>query len=125
MNDRIQVLSVDDHPHAREGIAVVIGSQPNMLLVAQASSGSEALERFREHKPDVTLMDLRLPDMSGIEATIAIRKEFPEARIIILTTFDSDPERQRAQAAGARAFLLKSAPPKKLVEAIQLVHAGK
>src|SRR5262245_31645874 len=125
MNERIRVLSVDDHPHAREGIAVVINAQPTMLLVAQAANGREALERFREHQPDITLMDLRLPDMSGIDATIAIRKEFPEARIIILTTFDSDPERQRALAAGASAFLLKSAPPKKLVEAIQLVHAGK
>jgi len=101
-----------------------INSQPDMLLVAQAANGREAIERCREHKPDVTLMDLRLPDMSGIDAAIAIRTEFPEARIIILTTFDSDSERQRALAAGVSAFVLKSAPPRKLVEAIHQVHAG-
>src|SRR5215472_10937591 len=106
MNDRIRVLSVDDHPRMREGIALVINSQPNMLIVAQASNGREAIERFREHEPDVTLMDLRLPDMSGIDETVAIRTEFPEARIIILTTFDSDTVQQRALAAGASAFVL-------------------
>jgi len=124
MNDQIRVLSVDDHPRMREGIALVINSQPNMVLVAQASSGREAIERFREHKPDVTLMDLRLPDMSGIDTAVAIRTEFPEARIIILTTFDSDTDQQRALAAGASAFVLKSAPPGKLLETIQQVHAG-
>jgi DNA-binding NarL/FixJ family response regulator len=123
MNDRIRVFSVDDHPHMREGIAMVINSQPGMLMVAQAANGRDAIERFREHKPDVTLMDLRLPDMSGIDAAIAIRREFPEARIIILTTFDSDTDRQRALAAGARAFVIKNAPGK-LVEAIHQVHAG-
>ena len=125
MNDQIRVLSIDDHPHTREGIAVVISSQPDMLMVAQAVNGREAVERFREHKPDVTLMDLRLPDMSGIDVTIAIRKEFPEARIIILTTFDSDTERQRALAAGARAFVLKTAPPRNLLETIRQVHVGR
>jgi DNA-binding NarL/FixJ family response regulator len=103
---------------------MIINSQPGMLMVAQASTGREAIERFREHKPDVTLMDLRLPDMSGIDAIIAIRGEFPDARIIILTTFDSDTERQRALAAGASAFVLKTAPPRNLVEAICQVHAG-
>jgi len=124
MNDRIRVFSVDDHPRMREGIALVINSQPNMLMVAQASNGREAIKRFREHKPDVTLMDLRLPDISGIDAVVAIRTEFPEARIIILTTFDSDTDKQRALAAGARAFVLKSEPPEKLVEAIHQVHVG-
>ena len=124
MNDRIRVLSVDDHPRMREGIALVINSQQNMLMVAQASSGREALELFREHRPDVTLMDLRLPDMSGIDAAIAIRTEFPEARIIILTTFDSDTDQQRAFAAGASAFVLKGGPPAKLLQTIQQIHAG-
>ena len=124
MNDQIRVLSVDDHPSMREGIAMVINSHPNMVMVAQACNGHEAIERFREHQPDVTLIDLRLPDMSGIETAIAIRAEFPEARIIILTTFDSDTDRQRALAAGTCAFVLKSTPARRLLETIQQVHAG-
>lgn len=123
MNDQIRVLSVDDHPRMREGIALLINCQPDMVMVAQASNGREAIELFRRHMPDVAVLDLRLPDMSGIDATIAIRTEFPEARIIILTTYDSDTERQQALAAGASAFVLKS-PPRKLVEAIYHVHAG-
>src|SRR5262249_55029875 len=99
--------------------------QPDMLLVGEATRGQQAVEQYRKYKPDVTLMDLRLPDMSGIDTMIAIRNEFPEARIIILTTFEGDVEIQRALEAGARAYLLKSMPPKDLVEVIRQVHAGK
>lgn len=122
---QIRVFSVDDHPLLREGIAAIISNQPDMLMVAQAANGCEAVQMFRQHQPDVTLMDLRLPDMSGIDALIAIRAEFPEARIIILTTFEGDVEIQRALKAGARGYLLKNTPPKELVETIRHVHAGK
>jgi DNA-binding NarL/FixJ family response regulator len=122
---RIRVLTVDDHPLLREGIAAIINSQPDMSLVAEAASSSEAVQRFREHRPDVTLMDLRLPDASGIDAMIAIRAEFTDARIIMLTTFEGDVEIQRALEAGARGYMLKSMPPRELVEVIRQVHAGK
>jgi DNA-binding NarL/FixJ family response regulator len=122
---KIRVFSVDDHPLMHQGIAMVIKNQPDMLLVAEASNGREAVQGFREHKPDVTLMDLRLPDISGVDAMIAIRAEFPEARIIILTTFAGDVEIQHSLEAGARAYVLKSMPPKDLVEVIRQVHAGK
>jgi len=123
MNAAIRVFSVDDHALVREGLAMIINCQPGMLMVAQASSGREAIELFREHKPDVTLMDLRLPDMTGIDAMIAIRSEFPGARVIILTTFESDTEIQRALAKGASAYMLKTAHPKDLAETIRRVHS--
>ena len=121
----IRILSVDDHPLLREGVATIINSQADMVLVAQASNGQEAIRQFREHRPDVTLMDVRLPDASGIDTVIAIRSEFPEARVIMLSTFQGDVEIKRALAAGARGYLLKSTAPQELLEAIRQVHAGK
>ena len=122
---RIRVLCVDDHPLLREGIAAIINNQTDMLLVADAATGCEAIQKFREHQPDITLMDLRLPDMSGIDSLIAIRAEFPEARIVMLTTFEGDVEIHRALEAGARGYMLKSMPPGELVEGIRQVHDGK
>jgi DNA-binding NarL/FixJ family response regulator len=121
----INVLSVDDHPLMHEGIAALINNQADMTLVSEASDGKSALLQFREHQPDVTLMDLRLPDMSGIEAMASILKEFPKARVIILTMFEGDVEIQRALKAGARGYMLKTMPPKELVKIIRRVHAGK
>lgn len=121
----IRILSVDDHPLLREGIAAIVNSQEDMQIVAQAGTAREALQLFRQHKPDVTLMDLRMPDMSGIDAMSAILAEFPDARIVMLTTFEGDVEIQRSLAAGARGYLLKTMPPKELVEALRQVHAGR
>src|SRR3989441_10428794 len=111
---RIRVLCVDDHTLLREGIAAIINSQPDMVLIAEASTGTEAIQKFREHRPDVTLMDLRLPDMSGVDSLIAIRADMPEARIIMLTTFEGDVEIQRALVAGARARRPKRKTPEKI-----------
>ncbi|HKN62023.1 MAG TPA: response regulator transcription factor [Candidatus Acidoferrales bacterium] len=122
---RIRVFSVDDHPLLREGIAAIIDNQPDMVMVAQAANSQDAIQQFRKHRPDVTLMDLRLPDGSGIETMIAIRAEFPDARIIMLTTFEGDVEIKNALESGARGYMLKSTPPKELVEVIRQVHAGK
>jgi DNA-binding NarL/FixJ family response regulator len=121
----IRIFSIDDHPLMREGIAAIIKNEPDMLLVAEASNGREAIQGFREHRPDITLMDLRLPDISGIDAMVAIRTEFADARIIMLTTFEGDVEIRRALQAGAVGYMLKTMPRRQLVEMIRRVHAGK
>jgi DNA-binding NarL/FixJ family response regulator len=124
-NRPIRILTVDDHQLLREGIAAVLEGQPDMMLIAQASSGREAIERFREHRPDVTLMDLRMPDMSGIEAIGVIRAEFPGARVIVLTTYAGDVQAASALKAGASGYLLKNLVRKELLDTIRAVHAGK
>jgi DNA-binding NarL/FixJ family response regulator len=121
----IRILSVEDHPVFREGLATIIGSQRDMLLIAQASNAVEAVTEFRRHRPDVTLMDLRLPGANGTDALIAIRGEFPKAQIIMLTTSDSDGEIQRAMRAGASAYILKSMPKDELLNVVRAVHSGR
>jgi DNA-binding NarL/FixJ family response regulator len=121
----IRILTVDDHPLLRQGIAAIINSQHDMTLVAEAVNGAEAIQKYRAHRPDVTLMDLRLPDMSGIDSLAAIRSEFSDARIVMLTTFEGDVEIQRALQAGAFGYLLKSMDPKELLATIRQVNLGK
>lgn len=121
----IRILSVEDHPVFREGLSTIIGSQSDMLLVAQASNGVEAIAEFRRHRPDITLMDLRLPGTNGIDAMIQIHGQFPQARIIMLSTSDADGEIQRAMRAGASAYVLKSMPKDELLAVVRSVHAGK
>jgi DNA-binding NarL/FixJ family response regulator len=121
----IRILTVDDHPLLREGIAALVASQPDMKVVGEASNGLEALEKFRKHRPDVTLMDLVMPEMKGVDAIIAIRAEFPEARIVVLTTYKGDVQVLRALKAGARGYLLKGLLRKELLETVRAVHAGR
>src|SRR3984885_14092422 len=121
----IRVLSVDDHPVVREGIAALIARQSNMELVAEACNGREAVEQYRLHRPDVTLMDLQMPEMSGIDALSAIRGEFPQARVIVLTSYAGDVQVSRARRSGARGYLLKAMLRKKLLETIRPVQAGR
>jgi DNA-binding NarL/FixJ family response regulator len=121
----IRILVVDDHPIVRQGIAILVGTQIDMTLVAEASNGREAVQQFREHRPDITLMDLQMPEMSGLDALIAIRGEFPNARIIVLTTYAGDVQILRALKNGAQGYLLKNTLHKDLLDTIRAVHAGK
>jgi DNA-binding NarL/FixJ family response regulator len=121
----IRILIVDDHPLLREGIAALVGGQPDMALIGECSDGREAVQAFRSHRPDVTLMDLQMPEMSGLDAIGAIRGEFPDARIIVLTTYSGDVQVVRALQAGARGYLLKNLVHRELLDTIRAVHAGK
>lgn len=121
----IRILTVDDHPLLREGIASLVGSQSDMTIVAEASSGKEAIQFYRDYRPDITLMDVRMPDTNGIDAMIAILSDFPDARIIVLTTYDGDVQILKALKAGAKAYLLKGLLRKELLDTIRIVHAGR
>jgi DNA-binding NarL/FixJ family response regulator len=125
MTNPIRILAVDDHALVRKGIAAILASQQDMSLVAEASNGREAVEQFRSHRPHITLMDLQMPEMNGLDAMIAIRAEFPDARIIMLTTYAGDVQVLRAMKVGARGYLLKTLLDKELLETIRAVHAGK
>ena len=122
---QIRILTVDDHPIVRQGIAALIEDESDITLVAEAANGREAINQFRTHRPDVTLMDLQIPEMNGLDAIMAIRGEFPEARIIVLTTYTGDVQARRALQAGARAYLLKNSLYKELLDTIRAVHAGR
>jgi DNA-binding NarL/FixJ family response regulator len=122
---KIRILTVDDHPILRQGISALIADESDMALVAEAANGREAIQQFRTHRPDVTLMDLQMPEMNGLDAMIAIRGEFPDARIIVLTTYTGDVQAMRALQAGARAYLLKNSLHKELLDTIRAVHAGR
>jgi DNA-binding NarL/FixJ family response regulator len=124
VGQKIRILSVDDHHLLREGIAAVLAGQADMELAAEAGTGNEAVECFRRHRPDVTLMDLQMPGMNGIDAILAIRREFPGARFIVLTTYQGDVQALRALKAGASGYLLKSMLRKELLDTIRIVHAG-
>ena len=122
---KITILAVDDHPVLRQGIAALIAAQSDMTLVAEAANGREAIQQFRAHQPDVTLMDLQMPEMNGLDAMITIRGEFPDARIIVLTTYTGDVQAMRALKAGARGYLLKNSLHRQLLDTIRAVHAGR
>jgi DNA-binding NarL/FixJ family response regulator len=124
-SNRIRILTVDDHPLLRAGIEALVSSQADMLIVAECANGRDAIQQFRKHHPDVTLMDLQMPEMSGTDAIIAIRDEFPDARIIVLTTYAGDVQALRALQAGARGYLLKDAVQEELLDTIRAVHAGR
>ena len=122
---QIRIMTVDDHPVLRQGIAALIADRPDLTLVAEATNGREAIQQFRANRPDVTLMDLQMPEMNGLDAMIAIRGEFADARIIVLTTYAGDVQARRALQAGARAYLLKNSLHKELLDTIRAVHAGR
>jgi DNA-binding NarL/FixJ family response regulator len=122
---QIRILAVDDHALVRQGIAVLLGTEPDMALTGEASNGREAIQQFRAHRPDITLMDLQMPEMNGLDAIIAIRGEFPDAKIIVLTTYKGDVQILRALKAGAQGYLLKNTFHKELIDTIRAVHTGK
>jgi DNA-binding NarL/FixJ family response regulator len=122
---RIRILTVDDHPLVREGIAGLVGVQPDMTLIGEASNGRDAIQQFRAHRPDVTLMDIQMPEMNGLDALITIRTEFPDAKVIVLTTYEGDVHILRALKAGAQSYLLKNTLHSELLRTIRAVHAGK
>ena len=122
---QIRILAVDDHALVRQGITVLVGTQPDMTLVAEASNGREAIQQFRAYRPDITLMDLQMPEINGIDAMVAIRGEFPDAKIVVLTTYKGDLQILRAMKAGAKGYLLKSTLHKELLQTIRAVHAGR